>query len=161
MYVSKEAIGLAGEYAVAAELCRRGIYCQLTLGNHKSTDLLLDTDNRLSKVSVKTKQRYSWPNVRGIADENTLLVFVDFKGKGMTERPDFYVLNVDDWKKVAKKIKKGDPRARIKKEDNTVFWPSSPGKNDGWPASSVAVASVIEFKDKWPAPVYPRATGLK
>jgi hypothetical protein len=34
---SKELVGLAGEYAVASELCRRGYYSQLTLGNHKKT----------------------------------------------------------------------------------------------------------------------------
>jgi hypothetical protein len=37
----REKIGLAGEYAVAAELCRRGFYAQLTLGHHKKTDLLV------------------------------------------------------------------------------------------------------------------------
>lgn len=28
--LSKEALGLAGEYAVASELCRRGCYAQLS-----------------------------------------------------------------------------------------------------------------------------------
>ena len=33
---------MAGEYAVASELCRRGHYAQLTLGHHKKTDLLVE-----------------------------------------------------------------------------------------------------------------------
>jgi hypothetical protein len=40
--LSKESVGLAGEYAVASELCRRGHYAQLTLGSHKKTDILVE-----------------------------------------------------------------------------------------------------------------------
>ncbi len=36
-------MGLTGEYAVASELCKRGYYAQLTLGNHyKKTDLIVE-----------------------------------------------------------------------------------------------------------------------
>jgi len=35
MPISKDILGLAGEFAVASELCRRGIYAQLTLGTRK------------------------------------------------------------------------------------------------------------------------------
>ena len=48
MEIPKETLGLAGEYAVASELCKRGIYAQLTLGNRKSVDLLL---GRLARSS--------------------------------------------------------------------------------------------------------------
>ena len=33
MTISRECIGLAAEFAVASELCKRGIYAQLTFGN--------------------------------------------------------------------------------------------------------------------------------
>jgi len=33
---------LCKEYAVASELCKRGFYAQLTLGNHKKTDLVVE-----------------------------------------------------------------------------------------------------------------------
>jgi hypothetical protein len=36
MGIAKDTLGLAGEFAAASELCRRGIYAQLTLGNRKS-----------------------------------------------------------------------------------------------------------------------------
>jgi hypothetical protein len=46
MAIPKNVLSLAAEFAVASELCRRGIYVQLTLGNLKRTDLLvLDTEN--------------------------------------------------------------------------------------------------------------------
>ena len=31
--IDREEISLAGEFAVASELCKRGIYAQLTFGN--------------------------------------------------------------------------------------------------------------------------------
>ncbi|MGH9891741.1 MAG: hypothetical protein ACREA0_07125 [bacterium] len=42
---------------MAAELCRRNIYAQLTLGNRKRVDLLtLSKSGRFLKVEVKAKQ---------------------------------------------------------------------------------------------------------
>lgn len=46
MKLSKELIGLAGEYAVASELCRLEVYAQLTLGSHKQTDILVETETQ-------------------------------------------------------------------------------------------------------------------
>lgn len=152
MYVATETIGLAGEYAVAAELCRRGIYCQLTFGNRKKTDLLVETENRLFRVSVKAKQKQAWPRVKGIWQPGDLLVFVDYKNKDLTTRPDFYILDVPAWKKVVAQIKKqrNDPRARID-DQNTLFWPSTEGQNDGWLGCQIAVTDIKKYKDAWPA----------
>ena len=105
MILARETIGLAGEYAAAAELCRRGVYCQLTLGNRKKTDILVDTEDRLFRVSVKAKQKRSWPAVKGIWQAGDLLVFVDYEGKEDEMPPDFYVLDVPAWKKIVKRIK--------------------------------------------------------
>lgn len=151
MSLSTETIGLAGEYAVAAELCRRGVYCQLTLGNRKKTDLLVETKERLFRVSVKAKQKQSWPQVKGIWQAGDLLVFVDYKGKEITTPPDFYVLDVPAWKKVVNRIKKrkDDPRAKINAE-NTLFWPGPEGEKNSWTGCQISVADVAEFKDAWP-----------
>lgn len=149
MYVATETIGLAGEYAVAAELCRRGVYCQLTLGNRKKTDLLVETNNRLFRVSVKAKQKQTWPRVKGIWQQNDLIVFVDYKGKELTTPPDFYILDVAAWVKVVKNKKRKHPNAKIDKE-NTLYWPATEGKNDGWVGCQVSVAEISEYKDAWP-----------
>lgn len=151
MNLATETIGLAGEYAVAAELCRRGVYCQLTLGNRKKTDLIIETEERLFRVSVKAKQKQSWPRVKGIWQEGDLLVFVDYKGKEDEMPPDYYVLDVPAWKKVVNRIKKRieDPRAIINNE-NTLFWPASEGEKNGWIGCQVSVKDVTEFKNAWP-----------
>ncbi|NME01809.1 hypothetical protein [Aeromonas sp. DNRA1] len=149
--VDKEAIGLAGEYAVASELCRRGVYCQLTLGNRKKTDLLVDADNGLFRVSVKSKQKQSWPSVKGISQPGDLLVFVDYQEKEFSTPPDFYVLDVPSWKKLLKRKQKklNDPRAKIDKE-NTMYWPGEEGGKNARTGCTISVSDIAEFKDAWP-----------
>ena len=94
----KQMVGLAAEFAVASELCRRDIYAQLTLGHQKRTDLLIfSEDDELLRIEVKGKQGKDWPNCKGIYGNNVVLVLVDFAKKSELERPDFYVLTVEDW----------------------------------------------------------------
>ncbi|HUW20694.1 MAG TPA: hypothetical protein VMW16_15460 [Sedimentisphaerales bacterium] len=144
-------LGLAGEYAVAAELCRQDIYCQLTLRNHKRTDLLADTGDQVYRISVKTKQKQKWPKIKGIWRKGELLVFVDYRSKEQSSPPDFYVLNVSAWKKVVARIKKrvNDSRTKID-DENTLYWPASKGKNNGWVGCEVQIEDVIDYKDAWP-----------
>ncbi len=80
MAIERDTLGLAGEYAVASELCRRGMYAQLTLGHKKRTDLLVESGDTFFRVEVKTKQRSEWPAVKGIYG-NSILVFVVFFNK--------------------------------------------------------------------------------
>ena len=68
MTIEKSILGIAGEFAVAAELCRRNIYTQLTLGNQKRIDLLtLSHAGRFLKIEVKAKQGTTWPSVKGLS----------------------------------------------------------------------------------------------
>jgi hypothetical protein len=98
MKMSRNSLALAAEYAVASELCRRNMYAQLTLGYQKRTDLLIfGEENRVLRIEVKGKQGREWPNCKGIYGEDVFLVFVDYAGKEAHERPDFYVLTVQDW----------------------------------------------------------------
>jgi len=96
MPIDKAILGIAGEFAVASELCRRNVYAQLTLGNQKRTDLLVYRDDKYVRIEVKAKQGREWPNCRGVTGD-AFIVFVDFAGRGETERPDFYLLTADDW----------------------------------------------------------------
>jgi len=148
--MDKELVGLAGEYAVASELCRLGFYCQLTLGNRKKTDLLVDSGSNLFRVSVKSKQKQSWPSVKGIWQSGDLLVFVDYKDKSIGVRPEFYVLDVSLWKKVIKKKIKEleDPRVCIDGE-NTLYWPGEEGGKNVWTGCSVSVSDVVEYRENW------------
>ncbi|MBI9037603.1 MAG: hypothetical protein JEY97_05670 [Bacteroidales bacterium] len=57
MKIRKSILGVSGEYYVAAELGKRNIYAQLTLGNQKRTDLLIfsEENDKLLKIEVKCK----------------------------------------------------------------------------------------------------------
>jgi hypothetical protein len=103
--ISKECLGLAAEYAAASELCRRGIYAQLTLGNRKRTDLLVDADaGTMFRIQVKAKQGREWPGVKGVHGESIALILVDYEKKSEAQRPDFYILLPTDWANVLEKL---------------------------------------------------------
>ena len=117
MKISKDILGLAAEFAVASELCRRDIYAQLTLGQRKRTDILVETEKTMLRIQVKGKQGKEWPLVKGISGKDIFLVFVDFENKKENERPDFYILTVKDWGKLlGSEEKKQGPRPDIKPE---------------------------------------------
>ena len=156
MTISKSILGVTGEYYVAAELVKRNIYAQLTLGNQKRTDLLIFSEehDRLLKVEVKCKQGNEWPNCRGIYQHDTFIVFVDFKGLKETQRPDFYILNLDDWKEfvVNKEIEYMDkyPDRETKIENNILVLLSEINKQ-GKPYMGISVRpkDIEQFKERW------------
>ncbi len=147
MDIPKHTLGLAGEYAVATELCRRGVYAQLTLGNWKRTDLLVESHRRLLRVQVKAKQGRDWPGIRGIHGDDIVLVFVDYQHKSLMDRPDFYILNADDWKRAVKKemIDAGlVQRGEVSLDDEYV-----PTWKNGFVGWSVPASNLIPFKEAW------------
>jgi hypothetical protein len=110
--LSRSTLGLAAEYAVASELCRRGIYAQLTFGNQKKTDILVfSPSGKVARIEVKSKQGSDWPNCKGIADPKAFLVFVDYQGRELDASPDFFVLSERDWRSVLEK-RVAEERAR-------------------------------------------------
>lgn len=140
--LSKEFLGLAGEYAVASELCRRGVYAQITLGHHKQTDILVETEHRVLRLSVKAKQVNEWPSVSGLYRPDDFLVLVDFKGKAVTDRPDFYVLGLEDWLQMVAEEREREPRIKVD-DRNRITWP------DGWTGMNLRVNRVLHAKEQW------------
>jgi len=58
--------GLAGEYAVASELCRRGIYVQITIEKHKGAHILAETERAMLRIQDEAEQGRECPGWRGI-----------------------------------------------------------------------------------------------
>ena len=102
MKIEKSILGITGEYYTAAELGKRNIYAQLTLGNQKRADLLIfsEDNDKLLKIEVKSKQGNEWPGCKGIYQKDSFIIFVDFKDSNETQRPDFYILNEKDWREL-------------------------------------------------------------
>ena len=148
--ISKEHLSLAGEYAVASELCKRGIYAQLTLGTRKKTDLLVDAETAMLKVQVKTKQVDRW-TCRGVFGKNIMLVLVDYENKKYDQRPDFYILKPSDWKKFVKwwlsdDISEG--KAVLDKE-NCPIWSGRKEGGKPFKGTSVFPKDVAQHKERW------------
>lgn len=139
--IPKDLLGLAGEYAVASELCRRGVYAQLTLGHHKRADLLVESEHKFLRIQVKAKQGSEWPSISGIYTEEDFLVLVDF-AFGDASRPDFYVLNLEDWKVLIQQAKERHPRVKVD-EKQTVRYP------DGWKGLNIRPTMVQQSKGCW------------
>jgi len=156
MKIDKSILGVTGEYYVAAELGKRNIYAQLTLGNQKKTDLLIfsEENDKLLKIEVKNKQGYEWPNCKGISQKNSFIVFVDFKDLIETQRPDFYILSEKDWRElVVKKEKdhhKKNPDSKTAIENNVLIFLDQLNKQ-GKPYMGCGVKPIdIElFKENW------------
>ena len=147
MTISKDKLGLAAEFAVASELCRRNIYAQLTLGLRKRTDLLVETERGMLRIQVKGKQGREWPGCQGIYGKNIVLIFVDFRNKKEDERPDFYILTVKDWETLLKRelestgyVKNGEVGIN---EKNIPIW------KDGYQGMGTKPEMIKEHKEKW------------
>jgi len=152
MIISSEDLSLAGEYAVASELCRRGDYAQLTLGHRKKTDLLVETKAaKLLRIQVKTKQGEAWPLIKGICGNNIILVFVDYENKNLDQRPDFYILNPADWKNF---VKHGWVGASISKGEYKLDDQNCPIHIDksgeaNWRGVNIEADEITKHREKW------------
>jgi len=149
MTISRETLSLAGEFAVASELCRQGMYAQLTLGLRKRTDILIQTETAMLRVQVKTKQGNVWV-CSGISGEDIILVLVDYANKQPDQRPDFYILTTSDWadflevpwvkERIAEGIVKID-------NENRPIWHSK-GKST-FRGFQVEPEDIITHKERW------------
>jgi hypothetical protein len=151
MSISRSTLGVASEFIVAGELGRRNIYAQPTFGHQKRTDLLIFGEkNRLLKLEVKGKQGREWPNCRGIFGENVILVFVDFAGKNEMDRPDFYILTVDDWVAFVKEEIAKHPNKNITlNEENVPVWHDEIKNGQPYRGMGVRLEQIVEYKEQW------------
>ncbi len=156
MKIGKSILGVTGEYYVAAELGKRNIYAQLTLGNQKRTDLLIfsEGNDKLLKIEVKNKQGYEWPNCKGINQKDSFIVFVDFKDLSETQRPDFYILNEKDWrdlviKKEAEYKVKYPERKTVIEENVLILLDEVNKQGVPYKGCGVRPKDIESFKESW------------
>ena len=140
--LSKELLGLAAEYCVASELCKRGVYAQLTLGPHKRTDILVESERDMLRIQVKGKQGREWPAISGVRSKDDFLVLVDFEKKAEEVRPDFYVLGWEDWRNLVLEERDRVEGAKVD-EELKISYP------DGWKGLNISRGVVILHKEAW------------
>ncbi|MEY1638963.1 hypothetical protein [Tenuifilum osseticum] len=156
MKVSKSILGITGEYYVAAELGKRNVYAQLTLGNQKRTDLIIfsEDSDTLLKIEVKCKQGPAWPNCKGINDNNSFIVFVDMEEIHDRQRPDFYILDRNDWNSVIQKARNEylskHPTRKVNIKNNVLIYIDEVNKQGkSYEGFTVEPKHIKEFKENW------------
>ena len=145
--MDKEYVSLAGEYAVASEICRRNYFAQVTYGNRKQTDILVFSDRSSSyvKVEVKSKLGNEWPQVKGIPTGNShILILVDFSNKKEGDRPDFFVMDGMDWQEFLKYIEKLPKFSGLLANGYTPTWNGGKYKGTG-----VKPEMIGQHSEKW------------
>jgi hypothetical protein len=148
--MQKPNVAIAAEYAVAAEICRRDFYAQVTLGNLKRTDILVfnSASGKMIRVEVKGKQEENWMAVQGTNDKGVLLVLVDFEGKSPQERPDYYLMDKDDWENYACSVVDEDPRTWELRDGYIPVWKSRSSEYRR-PGVNVPPDEISQHKEKW------------
>jgi hypothetical protein len=143
-------VSLAAEFAVASELCRRGLYAQLTLGNKKRTDLLVHDEetNNFLRIEVKGKQTREWPGCKGIYGKNVMMVFVDYMNKKESERADFFVLTVEDWRELVTENAKRYPNVFVN-ERNVAVWTTQLSNGKPYEGTGVKVTMIEKYREAW------------
>lgn len=146
--MNPEHVSIAGEYAVASQICRMGHGAHLTYGNKKEMDILVYGEKCFVKVEVKSKIENKWPWIKGIpVDANHILVFVDFQNKKDNERPDFYVLTGSDWRDLVPSLKD------IRDNKNYMGFDPKDGRTpiwaDGKRGIGIRNAEIEEYRERW------------
>ena len=81
--ISKYHLGMAGEYAVCSELCKREFDVSITLGNAKAVDIMVFfPDNSCRRIEVKTSQTTKF----------VTKFFQKYYDKTLNNHPDYWVL---------------------------------------------------------------------
>ena len=125
--------GITGEYYVAAELSKKGLFAAITLRNNEGCDILLTNPNTNEQFSIQVKttwNRRKWvlnQKVEKETNRNHYYVFVNlFKEE---KRPEFFIINSFE---LAQNIKLGYD-----------LWINTPG-NKGQPHND---NNIREFRD--------------
>ena len=151
MKIESQMVGVAAEFLVAGELARRNIYAQPTFGHMKRTDLLIfGKDTRPIRIEAKGKQSKTWPCCKGIGDQNSILVLVDFADKAEGDRPDFYILSAGDWLVLVKARIRSLPDKKIEIDsDNCPVWTTQIKNGKPYRGMGVTIQDVSLHLEAW------------
>lgn len=148
--MEKQNVGLAAEFLVASELLSRDVFAQPTFGNMKRFDIMVLTeDEKPIKIEVKGKQGSEWPACKGIYQDNSVLVFVDFAVKDKQGHPDFYILTKDDWVEYAEKeLERAHDKGESVELDsqNILIYQT---KGQPYRGACVRPKQIQQHKDRW------------
>ena len=129
---TKNTSHLAGEFLVAGELSRRGYPVSITMGNAKSVDIYVDTQDGPIRVDAKAgRTKGNWPITKNAVGINTYYIFV-YLQKSYCKPPEYFVISGKE----------------IMSEDLIQTW----GTRQGIPYSTLNQVGCREAWDRLPPP---------
>jgi len=81
--------------------------------------------------------------VKGVRGHNVVQVLVDFADKGLSERPDFYIVDESFWRRYLEALR--NKLTEIREEDTTII----PVWSDGYEGVALRPENVKEYKERW------------
>ena len=108
----------------------------------------LECNNKI--IFVKTKKGNRWPTIKGITN-NEIYVFLDFQNKNKSERPDFYILNVENYVTILNKrcSELGMKNRHIAKNDTLISDKEITKQGGPYEGFSVDCSYVLDYLEKW------------
>jgi hypothetical protein len=87
--------GMAGEFLVAGELCRRGVFCSVTYGNAKKADVVAfsQATGRYLPLEVKTTSEDRWVIGNSVPENSERLWVFVFLPPDNSQSPEYFVLS--------------------------------------------------------------------
>ncbi len=152
--IKNRELGDVAEYEVLAQLTALGIKAALARWNYKDSDIFIDLDGNFKRVQVKSKRKAEWPGIKGVIGKD-ILVFVDYHDKKENERPDFYLINAEDWKELITKLEKDFPSDVKIDKNNVPHWSPKKEGGKGYLGAGVLInarpkyIAIGNFKNNW------------
>lgn len=133
-FIEKNLSGLAGEFAVASQLCLKGYVASLTLKNYPGVDIFAFNPKNEKQVTIQVKTSTDgWFNAPKNPNRKGIFVYVNIK---LDKTLDFYIIPANEIAKAREKELKGylDSHPHVKKDQ--PIWLGGQKHFSG-------------FKDKW------------
>ena len=154
MKLNKPLLGISAKHCVAAELGRRNILAEFK--DEKKNEIVINSEisSETFIVYVRSKQGNEWPGVKGINNSDSFLVFVDFEGISINQRPSYYILGMEDWYNLILERKaeyeKKHPGGRVKIIDNVIiFMDEINPSGKPYKGCGIKPSQIKPFKEKW------------
>jgi len=133
-FIEKNLSSLAGEFAVASQLCLRGYVASLTLKNYPGVDVFALNPKNEKQITIQVKASTDgWFNAPKIINKKSVFIYVHIKQDKML---DFYIIPATKVIELREKELKG-------------YLDSHPNVKEDQPIWLGGQKHFADFKDKW------------
>ena len=133
-FIEKNLLSLAGEFAVASQLCLRGYVASLTLKNYPGVDIFVFNPKNEKQITIQVKASTDgWFNAPKIVNKKSIFVYAHIKQDKTLE---FYIIPAEEV-------------IKIREEELKEYLDSHPNVKKDQPIWLGGQEHFSKFKDKW------------